>query len=193
MRILKKGLLMRNYLVGTFLCATLFIGCGSDGGHCCGTSGIGALGGLGNIADGTENPVAKFDINWTTEYKGQSAGSLQDVTNQQEASSSENSQEIEYINFNFDCSISYDQDEDNNSIEKCAWDFTTPVGSCLDRNSTVEGIVVPLQACAEIIDNNMTVVLTVTDDENWTDEVNVTLATSIDNEGILLLSPTLNK
>jgi len=33
----------------------------------------------------------------------------------------------------------------------------------------------------------------VVDDENWTDEVNVTLAVGIDNEGIVLLNPTFNK
>ena len=175
---------MKNIvLVGSFLVGALMIGCGSDGGECCGANK--ALGGLGGIADGTENPVANFDVNWTEEYDGASGGSLTGVvTDQQKKSITLTKDDVAYIDFNFDCGSSFDQDEDNQSIEKCVWNFYSPIPNCLDKNSTIISDTVAVRACKELIDSNMTVLLTVTDDENMTDEANVTLGIGYSNNNI---------
>jgi hypothetical protein len=176
---------MKKYIFGSIILASaLLVGCGSDGGECCGVDDRN-LKGLGGIADGTENPVANFDINWSEEYEGSSGGSIKGVvTDKTKETIKLTKADVAYIDFNFDCASSFDQDEGNQSIEKCVWDFTSPVAGCLDKNTTIISDTVSVRACKDIIDNNMTVSLTVTDDENMTNEANVTLSVGYGNNKV---------
>ena len=161
---------MKNYIIGSvLLTATLFVGCNSDGGECCGT---GNLVGLGAEVIPPKGPVAIFDGNWTTEKESKSQGSFSSAGDVQQLG--ENSGN-EVINFIFNCNSSYNLDDANISIQNCNWTFFD-TANCIDKNSSAGSVVNLKYTCGgSIIDGNLTAILEVTDELNQTAESNATL------------------
>ncbi len=179
---------MKKFIIGSVvLAATLFIGCNSGGGECCGASGN--LAGLGAEAMPPKGLAALFDGNWTIEKSNDSSsGGSFDSSGTTEQSSDASSISTEAINFVFNCSDSYNQDDANISISNCSWDFANTTEGCLDKNSSVGNIVNVKYSCNDVVlDGNMTITLTVKDDLNQTAESNATLNIhKIDDENIAI-------
>jgi hypothetical protein len=152
---------MRNYLFGAVVASVLLIGCGSDGGECCGVGN--ALSGLGSKAP--SGPAALFDGNATVKRVIKSSGT---VAGDGSGASATSGVDAENIKFIFNCNRSFNQDDANISIRECAWNFTDTNG-CLDKNASVGKVVDVTYSCNEsVVDGNMTVLLEVTDDLNQT-------------------------
>jgi hypothetical protein len=103
------------------------------------------------------NPIAVIDVNGTgNTFQGENNGYLiyryADENNP----------------FIFNCSNSYDSDENNQSIVGCDWNITSNfTDGCLDINNT--GNIVYVNVCNEAYnDGDINATLTVTDDESKT-------------------------
>jgi hypothetical protein len=153
---------MKNIvLVGSLLVGALMIGCGSDGGECCGANGLAGLGGV----DSPNGPAALFDGNATIKRVIKSSGT---VAGDNSGSSTSSKVDAENIKFIFNCNRSVNQDDANISITDCSWNFADTSG-CLDKNASVGKVVDVIYSCNEsVIDGNMTVSLKVTDELNQT-------------------------
>ena len=183
---------MRKFIIGSVvLTAGLFVGCNSGGGgECCGATTRGNLAGLGAESLPPKGPAALFDGNWTIEKKSDSssAGTLSSLGNT-EQSSDASSRSTEVINFVFNCSDSYNQDDANISISNCSWNFTNTTADCLDKNSSVGNIVNVKYSCNDVVlDGNMTIILTVKDDLNQTAESNATLNINKKDDGSISIT-----
>ncbi len=172
---------MRNYIIGSVVLASaLLVGCGSDGGHCCGGDSALALDQFGNqiLPIVRNNPVAVIDINDTFEYSIEQSGGENSVQGGTYSSSAPTvSGNITYI---IGCKNSYDQDDNNSiiindTIIRCDWNITTASDRCGELNATT-GTEIKI-VCLDDSDNIDTMILklTVTDDENQTDENSTTI------------------
>jgi len=152
---------MKSYIVGSMLLASLFIGCDSSGGNCCGDND--GLSGLGSKSP--YGPAALFDGNATIKRVIKSSGT---VAGDNSGSSTTSKIDAENIKFTFNCNRSVNQDDINISITKCAWNFADTNG-CLDKNASIGKVVDVIYSCNEsVIDGNLTVSLEVTDELNQT-------------------------
>jgi hypothetical protein len=168
---------MKKYILGSVVvAAALLVGCSSDGGECCGT-GSGSLAGLGAETIPPKGPAALFKGDWITDRKeAAKGGGGFDADRNTQAAGSASTDDREVINFTFDCSDSYNQDDANITVENCAWDFSATALNCIDKNASVGKIVHLDYSCNnQILDGNLTVTLTVTDELNQTAESNATL------------------
>ncbi|HIP02713.1 MAG TPA: hypothetical protein EYG75_04285 [Campylobacterales bacterium] len=162
---------MRNYFIGSIALVALLIGCSSDGGSCCGADGALAFDEKGEVIL-LLPPIAKIDRNISATVS----------TDYNEAKNDVDGEEIvlsqtpvnKTYTFIFGCENSFDQDENNSSIERCDWNITKPEG-CRDINATT-GLKVKI-ICDDDTDNedHLFVKLMVTDDENQTAEANTSV------------------
>ncbi len=169
---MRKIIIASSLLIGAFM-----VGCGSDGGECCGAEDR-ALDAKGNPIPQPVAPTAKIDRNITTNVSISENEGKNDVNGDvYTVSAGTVNKEITMV---FKCDSSFDNDEfdaneNNKSIESCDWNVTMPATRCSGDNISTGSSVQII--CTDDLNNEDTVFvkLTVTDDENQTADANTTV------------------